>query len=282
MKDWETRLKKEENIRLDWTKTEIPRLGARSAPDLLNIDYNEKPSLTRPNLYPYYYPLPTPPAAPISITFFIDDWTGPAVDSNVSSYWPSHLDRMADHDSPEKFPSFASKISGSTPLNGLYPYGDTLSRWLPLALHSSTDKRLPIFLIDTVSSAQTTAFRNQKRSIASRGIVSFWPSKGPTHCASRPSFLPVPPIFLPPAPINPDIKQLFTSTAQELTATVPVQGVLYLLAESKSRAEKVNVDKVVSSDDDCVVGFRPLTEDFYQKQGALDICRSRRGLWTRN
>lgn len=86
MKDWENRLKKEENIRLDWTKTEIPRLGARSAPDLLNIDYNEKPSLTRPNLYPYYYPLPTPPAAPISITFFIDDWTGPAVDSNVSSY----------------------------------------------------------------------------------------------------------------------------------------------------------------------------------------------------
>lgn len=121
MKDWETRLKKEENIRLDWTKTEIPRLGARSAPDLLNIDYNEKPSLTRPNLYPYYYPLPTPPAAPISITFFIDDWTGPTVDSNVSSYWPSHLDRMADHDSPEKFPSFASKISGSTPLMAYIP-----------------------------------------------------------------------------------------------------------------------------------------------------------------
>ena len=78
----------------------------------------------------------------------------------------------------------------------------------------------------------------------------------------------MPPIFLPPTPINPDIKQLFTSTAQELTATVPVQGVLYLLPESKSRAEKVNVDKVVSSDDDCVVGFRPLTEDFYEKQGA--------------
>lgn len=38
-------------------------------------------------------------------------------------------------------------------------------------LHSLTDRTLPISLIDIVSSAQITIFRNQKRSIASSGIV---------------------------------------------------------------------------------------------------------------
>lgn len=58
----------------------------------------------------------------------------------------------------------------STP-NGLYPFSNCLS-WYPWR-SIVTDRTSPTFLTNTVSSAQITAFRNQKKSTASYDIVSF-------------------------------------------------------------------------------------------------------------
>lgn len=68
------------------------------------------------------------------------------------------------------------KSSGPAPEKSSSP----LMAYLPIVIHHSggpgapffQDKTSPTFLTDAASSAKITTFRNQKKSTASRGIVS--------------------------------------------------------------------------------------------------------------